>query len=298
MEAVFMKQIEKVIKELKELNTKRVFIQFPEGLKFRIQKIAKKIQEHGFECVLCLEPSYGACDIRDFEAERLGCDAILHIGHSDLGIKSKIPVIYWEYFYTVDPIPILKKQIKKLSKFKRIGLITSVQFVNAMNKVKNYLKSVGKEVYIHKSLKYPGQILGCNVDAAKKIENKIDCFLYVGAGKFHPIGVSINTEKPVYSLDLEKNNLYSLGTERKKWLKKKAWHDSKLEDARKVGIIVCWKKGQERMTEARKLKKELENKDKEVSILAFDEFKKEKIEGLKFDVLLNLACPRLDDELI
>jgi len=287
-----------ILKELKKKRVKRIFIQYPEGLKLRIQSMAKKIEDNGFETVICCEPCYGACDIRDFEAERLGCDAILHIGHSDLKIKSKIPVIYWEYFYTVDPIPILKREVKKLSKFKRIGLITSVQFVNAMEKVKDYLKKVGKEVHIHKSLKYPGQILGCNVDAAKNIENKIDCFLYVGAGKFHPIGVAVNTKKPVFSLDLEKNKLYSLEPERRKWLRKRAWHDSKLEDARKVGIVVCWKRGQERMKEARRLKKELENKGKEVSILAFDDFKKEKIEGLKFDVLVNIACPRLDDELM
>jgi len=287
-----------IIEELKKKGVKRIFIQYPEGLKLRIQSIVKKIEDNGFDVVICCESCYGACDIRDYEAERLGCDAILHIGHSDLKIKSKIPVIYWEYFYTVDPIPILKKEIKKLGKFKRIGLITSVQFVKATEKVKNYLKSIGKEVYIHKSLEYPGQILGCNVDAAKKIENKIDCFLYVGAGKFHPIGVVVNTEKPVYSLDLEKNKLYSLETERKKWLKKRAWYDSELEDAKKIGIIVCWKKGQEKISEARKLKKELENKGKEVCILAFDDFKKEKIQGLKFDVLVNLACPRLNDEIM
>ena len=293
-----MKQMGRVIKKLKKMKAKRVFIQFPEGLKYRIQGISKKIEEYGFECVLCLEPSFGACDIRDFESERLGCNVILHIGHSDLRIKSKVPVVYWEYFYNIDPIPILKKEMKKLNQFKRIGLITSVQFVTATEKVKDFLKNIGKEVYIHKSLKYPGQILGCNVDAAKKIENKIDCFLYVGAGKFHPIGIAINTEKPVFSLDLEKNNLYSLETERVKWLKKKAWYDSELEDAKKVGIIVCWKKGQEKISEARKLKKDLEKKGGEVSILAFDDFKKEKIEGLKFDILVNLACPRLDEELM
>lgn len=287
-----------ILKELKKKRVKRIFIQYPEGLKLRIQSIAKKIEDNGFEAVICCEPCYGACDIRDYEAKRLGCDAILHIGHSDLKIKSNIPVIYWEYLYAVDPILVLKKEIRKLTKFKRIGLLTSVQFVKATEKVKDYLRGVGKEVYIHRSLKYPGQILGCNVNAAKKIEDKIDCFLYVGAGKFHPLGVAKDVKKPVFSLDLEKNKLYSLETERKKWLKKKAWHDSKLEDARKVGIIVCWKKGQEMMGEARKLKKGLKNKGKEVSILAFDDFKKEKTEGLKFDVLVNLACPRLDDELI
>jgi len=287
-----------ILKELKKKRVKRIFVQYPEGLKLRIQSIAKKIEDNGFETIICCEPCYGACDIRDYEAERLDCDAILHIGHSDFKIKSKIPIIYWEYFYTVDPIPILKKEMQKLKQFKRIGLITSVQFVKATKKVKDYLKEMGKEVYIHKSLNYPGQILGCNIDAAKKIEDKIDCFLYVGAGKFHPIGVAINRKKPVYSLDLEKNELYTLEIERKKWLKRKAWYNSKLEDAKKVGIIVCWKKGQQRVKEARKLKKELQNKGKEVGILAFDDFKKEKIEGLKFDVLVNLACPRLDDEIM
>jgi 2-(3-amino-3-carboxypropyl)histidine synthase len=287
-----------IIKELKKKKAKRIFIQYPEGLKLRIQNIAKDLEDNGFEAVICCEPCYGACDIRDYEAERLGCNAILHIGHSNLKIKSKIPVIYWEYFYTVDPIPILKEEIDELKGFRKIGIVTSVQFNKTTDKVIDFLKETGKEVYIHKSLKYPGQILGCNIDAAKKIEDKVDCFLYVGAGKFHPLGVAMNTEKPVFTLDIEKKRIYNLEKERIKWLKRKSWHDSDLNDAKKVGIIVCWKKGQGRMNEARKLKKELENKGKEVSILAFDDFKKEKIEGLKFDVLLNLACPRLDDELI
>ena len=83
-----------------------------------------------------------------------------------------------------------------------------------------------------------------------------------------------------------------------KWLKKRAWFKGKLEDAKSVGILVSWKKGQNRIEEARKLKKELESKGKEVTILAFDSVDKNKIEGMKFDCLISLACPRLDDEYI
>jgi 2-(3-amino-3-carboxypropyl)histidine synthase len=256
------------------------------------------LEDSGLEAVICCEPTYGACDVRDEEAMRLGCDVILHIGHSDFGIKSKLPVIYWDYLYDVNPLPILKKEIRKLKDFKKIGLVTSLQFVKAMEKVKKYLKRKGKKVYIHKSLKYPGQILGCDVSAAEKIEDKVDCFLYVGAGKFHPLGIAIKTNKPVFSLDIEKKEICSLEKERRKWMKKKAWYDSRLEDAKKVGIIVCWKKGQIRIDKAMKLKKELQGKGKEVSIIALDNFTKEKVEGLKFDVLLNFACPRLNDELI
>ncbi len=287
-----------IINDLKKINAKRIFVQYPEGLKLKIQEICKRFEKEGFEVVISCEPCYGACDVRDEEAKRLGCDVILNIGHSNFGVESKIPVVYWDYFYDLDPISILGKEIDKLKKFKKIGVVTSVQFVKSLEKVEDFLKKNNKEVYIHKSLKYPGQILGCNIDAAKKIENKVDCFLYVGAGKFHPLGVAIRTEKPVFTLDFEKKQIYNLDEEKMKWLKKKAWHDSELNDAKRVGIIICWKKGQNRIDEAEKLKKGLEKKGKEVYILAFDNFSTDKIEGLKFDCLVNMACPRLDDEII
>jgi len=191
-----------IVDTLKRIGAKRIFVQYPEGLQLRIQEMSRQLEENGFEVILCLEPTYGACDIRDEEAQRLECDVILHIGHSDMGMKSEIPVFYWDYFFTVDPIPIIEKEVKKLEKFKKIGLLTTVQFVKAMKKVQEYLKGKGKEVFLHKSLKYPGQILGCNVDAAKEIEGMVDCFLYVGAGKFHPLGVALKVKKPVFSLDL------------------------------------------------------------------------------------------------
>ncbi len=287
-----------VTEKLKRMGAKRILLQYPEGLKFKIQEIVKTLESKGFEVILSCEPCFGACDLRDTEAERLGCDTVLHIGHSSLGIKTEVPVVYWEYFFNVDPLPILEKEIKKLKKFKKIGLVTSIQFVKAMNKVKEYLEEKKKKIFVYKSLKYPGQVLGCDVSAAKKIEEKVDCFLYVGAGKFHPLGVAKEVKKPVFSLDLEKKCIYSLEKEKLKWLKKKAWYDSKLNDARKIGIIISWKKGQNRVKEARKLRKELEKEGKEVYILAFDSVTREKLEGLKLDYLINLACPRLTDDIL
>jgi len=289
-----MKKIEDVINQLKKINAKKIFIQYPEGLKLKIREIAKELEKEGFDVIICCEPTFGACDLRDAEAIRLACDAILHIGHTDFGLESKVPVVYWEYFLDVNPLPILQKEINKLKSYERIGLLTSVQFVPAMEKVKDYFEKIGKKVYTHKTLKYPGQVLGCCTQAAEAIQDKVDCFLYVGAGKFHPVSVSINVRKPVFSLDLEKNEIYSLEKDKMKWLKKKAWHDAQLEDANSVGIIISWKKGQNRIDEARKLKRELEKKGKEVSILAFDRITEEKLEGLKFDCLVNLACPRID----
>ena len=125
-----------IISKLKKARAKRVFIQYPEGLQLKIQKISKQLENEGIETVICCEPTYGSCDIREEEAKKMDCDIILHIGHSDFGIKSKIPVVYWDYFYTVDPMPVLEKEIKKLKEFEKIGLITNIQFVKVMDKVK------------------------------------------------------------------------------------------------------------------------------------------------------------------
>ncbi|MBL7169433.1 MAG: diphthamide biosynthesis enzyme Dph2 [Candidatus Aenigmarchaeota archaeon] len=288
---------QKILIKLKKTKAKKIFIQYPEGLTLKIVDIAKKLEKEGFEVLVCVEPCYGSCDLKDHKAKLMGCDTILHIGHSDFGLESEIPVIYWEYEIDVDPIPTLEKEFHKLKPYKKIGLVTSVQFVKAMNEVKEYLEKNGKEVFVHKTLKYPGQVLGCCVYSAEAIEDKVDAFVYVGAGKFHPLGVAIKVDKLVFSLDLEKNEIISLEKEKMKYLKKKAWHDSQLDDAKTVGILVSWKKGQNRVDEARKLKENLEKKGKEVTILVFDRITKEKLEGLKFDVLVNMVCPRMDDEI-
>ena len=287
-----MSEMEEVIKKLKEIKARRIFLQFPEGLRLRIQKIIKNLEKEGFEIVLCCEPCFGACDIRDSEAILLGCDAILHIGHEDFGVKSSLPVVFWEYHLKANPKPILEKEFEKLKDYEKIGLVTSIQFVDLIPEVKEFLEKKGKKVFVHKALKYPGQVLGCNLEAAKTIEKNVNCFLCISAGKFYGAGIVLITEKPVLNLDLEKKEIYSLEEFRKKVKKIIAWNKTQLKDAKRIGILVSWKKGQLKKNYF-KLKEKLEKEGKEVFILAFDEITPEKIEGLKLDFLINFACPRI-----
>lgn len=282
----------KILEQLKRINAKRVFIQFPEGLRLKILTISKRLEKEGFQTIICTERCYGACDVRDVEAKRLGCDVILHIGHTPFVKKTEIPVIYWEYRLDVDPIPILEKDLHKLEKYQNIGLLTSIQFVQTISKVKTYLEEKGKNVFVYKALMYPGQVLGCNLEAAKSIEDKVDCFLCITAGHFYGFGIVLQTEKPVFSLDLEKSEIYSLEQEKRKIQKIIAWNKSQLEDAERIGILVSWKKGQIKLV-ASEIKKKLEKLDKEVYILAMDEITPDKLEGLKLDFLINCACPRI-----
>ncbi|MHC4752773.1 MAG: diphthamide biosynthesis enzyme Dph2 [Planctomycetota bacterium] len=279
------------MKKLKDYEAKRVFVQYPEGIKLKIQRIAKSLESDGFEVVVCTEPCFGACDIRDYEAARLGCDTILHIGHEDYGAHSDLPVVFWEFFIPSDPTPILEKEFSKLEPYERIGLATSIQFVDTIGKVKKFLESKGKTVVTHTALQHAGQILGCHLEAATKIEPDVDVFLCISAGKFYGLGLVMKTDKPMLCLDLERGEIFDLMDFKKKVQKIIAWNKSKFEDALKVAILASWKRGQTKLPF--ELKKKLEARGKEVYIFAMDEITPEKLMGLKIDVAINLACPRI-----
>ena len=281
----------RAVKKLNEYKAKRVFVQYPEGIKLKVQSIAKALENDGFEVVVCTEPCFGACDIRDYEAMRLGCQVILHIGHEDYGAESDLPVVFWEYFIPSDPTPILEKEFAKLGKYERIGLVTSIQFVDAIEKVKKFLEKRGKKVVAHTALQHAGQILGCHLEAATKIEPDVDAFLCISAGKFYGLGLVMKTNKPMLCLDLERGEIFDLIDFKRKVEKIIAWNKSEFEDARKVAILVSWKRGQAKLPFD--LKKRLEAKGKEVYIFAMDEITPEKLMGLKIDAAINLACPRI-----
>jgi 2-(3-amino-3-carboxypropyl)histidine synthase len=279
------------VEKLRRLKAKRVFVQYPEGLKLRVQGMAKDLEAAGFETVISVEACYGACDLRDAEAKRLGCDAILHIGHEDFGVKSELPVVFWEYFIDADPVPILKKDLAKLDAYKRIGIVTSIQFVHAVEKARKFLESRGKKVLTHNALQHEGQILGCNLEAALAVEKDVDAFLCISAGKFYGLGLVMKTDKPMLLLDLEKGSLSDMGELKKKIQKTIAWNKAAFDEAKRVALLVSWKRGQAK--DAFAVKKRLEAKGKEVVILAMDEITPEKLVGLKIDAAINMACPRI-----
>src|SRR3989338_6922905 len=87
--------------------------------------------------------------------------------------------------------------IKKLPS--KVGLATSIQFVDHLPKIKEQLKGHGVEAYIEKGLQpYPGQVLGCDVSAATQLSEKVDAYLCISSGEFHPLGIALKTDKPVY----------------------------------------------------------------------------------------------------
>ena len=281
---------------LKEKNARRVMVQLPEGLKISAGKLIEELEKRGYECMLHVEPSFGACDLADRDAKMMGCDVLLHIGHAVFMKNTVMPVIYYEYFIDYDFTPLLAKHMQMLTNYKKIGLLTTVQFAKSMDRVKKFLESRGKVVFVGRNKRsgYEAQVLGCDFSAAKEIEEKVDCFLFLGSGKFHPAG--FKTNKPFFVCDMEHGKVYNIGEEIRKMEIKRRLAIEKARNAKSFAIYVSTKGGQYNLSIAETLKERLINAGKNAFIIVANTLTKDKIEGMGVDVIVNTACPRLRED--
>jgi 2-(3-amino-3-carboxypropyl)histidine synthase len=286
------KDTKRIISDLKKRKARRILVQVPEGLKTRVQEFATKLEEAGFQAIVSVDPCYGACDLRDYEAKQLGCDLLLHVGHSDFGLKTRVPAVYEEYRMDFDPIPLLRKNLPDLRKYGKICLATTVQFLDSLNKAKKFLESRKKKIYVPGT----GQVLGCNTSAVEGYDRIVDCFLFLGSGTFHPLGIAAEVRKPVLMLNFETGDLINLETEKAMLLRIRAANVEKAKDCTNFGILVSTKPGQMSVKAAMDVKKKLDKAGRKSWILAANELTHEKIMGMKLDCLVNTACPRLSED--
>ena len=95
-----------------------------------------------------------------------------------------------------------------------MGIVTTTQFINTTKEIIQYLKNNKKEIFIDKiKQKNEGQLLGCDQGAALKVQNKVDAFLYIGSGEFHPLGVALKTNKDVFTFNPVTNAFSKLNKE-------------------------------------------------------------------------------------
>lgn len=288
----------RILGEAKKLKAKKVLLQIPEGLKMKAREIADSLKKEGLEVLISCEPCFGACDIPSHNTKKLGCDAIIHIGHTDWGLKTEVPVIYEEYRLDADPVPVLEKNIGLLKPAKTIGLFTTVQYLDAFQDVKKFLEKQGKKVKTGKSrhCKHPGQVIGCDFSGPQKIEDSVDAFLFFGTGMFHSLGLARKVKKPVLFLSLENKNLISMKNEQEMMERIRFAQIEKAKEGQNFGVLVSTKPGQMKVKLAEKVRKKLEKKGKDAWILVMDNITPEKLLGLKLDAMVNCACPRLTED--
>ena len=78
-------ELEKAVNTIKKQKTKRVLLQFPEGLKPYAQAVCSYLEDNTkCNCFIWMNSCYGACDL-PLEVEKLGVDLIIQFGHSKWG---------------------------------------------------------------------------------------------------------------------------------------------------------------------------------------------------------------------
>ena len=175
----------------------------------------------------------------------------------------------------------IKESLKKVKINGRMGLITTIQFLDQLKLANKILKNsvIGD------------QILGCNIKNAEKIKDKVDFFLYIGSGRFHPIYVAQKIKKPVYILNPNTNEFSKIDeSEIIDYERKLKGKLSKFYSARSYGILVSTKPGQYQMKKAELLRKKLKNS----FIFICNNINENEFENFKIDIWINTACPRIE----
>ncbi len=262
----------------------RILLQLPAGLQIYATEIADELSE--FEVYISSRNSYGACDIETHDGM-----LTVHIGHSKIpNIEYPKNIVFVESPSKVSFIPLLEKIELGC---KSLGLVASIQHVNSLNEVKDYLEARGVEVRIGKGdgrVNYPGQVLGCNFSTARSVKNDVDCFLFLGSGIFHALGVAVSTKKRVYALDPYSGSVEEVNYG--SFLRKRYGAVSSVMDAQRFGIIVSSKIGQRRMGLARELKRIIEESGRVGYLIMTDEIVPENM-YYEVDAYVNTACPRV-----
>jgi 2-(3-amino-3-carboxypropyl)histidine synthase len=298
--ATFDLEEKRLKEEIKKREAKRVLIQLPEGLKPYGSYLASVVEKAGALAIIFADPCYGACDLATSEAESLDADLIVHYGHSKMieGEK-KIKTLYIEAKAKSSVKDVVKKALPLLKDWKKIGLVTTVQHVHALNEAREELLRAGKTVAIGdtRHVKYAGQVTGCDLSNAKTVAEEVDAFLFVGGGKFHPIGVALATTKPTIVADPYEKTASRI-EDVDKVLKQRWIQISQAKKAEKFGVLIGLKDGQRKLETAIKVKQKLEKTGKHAILLALRDIIPEAL--LQFpdiEAFVNTACPRvsLDD---
>ncbi|MEA1925275.1 MAG: diphthamide synthesis protein [Candidatus Altiarchaeota archaeon] len=76
-------ELDKILKEIKSSEAGMVALQFPEGLKTYAVSVAAEVEDKtNATALIFVDPTYGACDIKECQLEKLGVDLLVHFGHT------------------------------------------------------------------------------------------------------------------------------------------------------------------------------------------------------------------------
>lgn len=287
-------ETEKLRKHLEKIKPKRVLVQLPEGVKQNSFELLEFFEKLKIESIFSGETCWGGCAVAVEEAKSVKADLIVHFGHSEF-MKVNFPVIYIPIKDELNLEHLLKKSLSELKSFKNIGLSCSVQHIHDLKNILEFYENNGKKVIVSKkkgNVSGEGQVVGCQYFGLKEIQDKVDCFVVIG-NNFHSMGAALAVDKPVFLIDVYNNEIKNMNGVKDKIIRQRILSVEKFKDAKKIGIIIGVKQGQQ-FGSYKYLKDRFIKLGKEVVVLTINEFSPDKLVNFyNIDGFVELACPRI-----
>ena len=195
-------ELHKTVWRVRQTQAKRVALQFPEGLLMFACTIADILEEFGpCEVVVMGDVTYGACCVDDYTALALGCDLLVHYGHSCLVPidTTRLATLYVFVDIQIDPAHLMSSLHAALPPGSSLALVSTIQFVATIQAVAKALEGDFVVTVPQSRPLSPGEILGCT---SPRLGGGVNAIVYVGDGRFHLESIMIsNPLVPSYRYD-------------------------------------------------------------------------------------------------
>lgn len=307
MRQIYDLELKKIQQVVIDNQYQKILLQMPEGmLDTPLKSVLEELSSLGVQVIVAGDPSYGYCDLAINLATRLGCNLLIHFGHTNFSFEHKIQtkhekaldILEIPAFVTIDIFSYFNQLLRRLEQLKwaNIGLIATAQHLKNLEELKSYLDSKK----INNNVLGTGQILGCHVQNAMGFSKDVDGIISLHAGHFHTHGLLLSTILPVLQLDpfTGEMTLFS-EDERNELIRKRHGVIQKARSAMTWGVLGSSKIGQYNPGQISRVEKILMNHKKFMVTLIAENLDPPHLLNLPWvDAWVDTACPRLavDDQ--
>src|SRR5271170_4725283 len=234
---------------LRTAHPSRIVLQVPAGLVRNAHELADRVRtETGAVVILATRPCFGACDFPSTD-EAPRAEVAVVLGHAPIpNVRLPRPTYFVEMREPGGDPGALAEIVQRANLPARLGLVASVQHLDLVPRLVAALQERGYDVKIgqgDRRLAYPAQALGCNYTGAEAVVEQVDAFLFLGTGRFHPVGLAFAVDRPVWSLDPLQATLEP-PIDRAALIGRRQMTVAAARDARRWGILVSTFGGQNR----------------------------------------------------
>jgi len=289
-------EIPKTLIRIKSSKAKNIALQLPEGLLIYASTIADIMKRFGgCDSVSIMgDVTYGACCVDDLGAEALGCDLLVHYGHSCL-VPIKHTVVECLYVFVeirVDVEHFVGCVNETLEEGTAVDIMGTVQFRSAVSAAAKMLNERGFPCKVPQAKPLsPGEVLGCT--APTLADNST--ILFLSDGRFHLEAAMIaNPNLRALRYDPYSKTLTREGYDvvKMKSLRQDAIH--KARSAKLFGVILGTLGRQGNPSMLLTIRRKLRERGLKSFIILFSEIFPAKLQQMEdVDAWVQVACPRL-----